>query len=279
MRTANNSLLYLLFVAALMFTGCSAPLELARGTRIGTKEEAAFMALPALNRSAEYLSANVRMSATVNGESATMKGKVRIKRGEGVQVSATAMGLMEAACFEFLPDVVRFIYKIDKVYAEAPYSDVSFLQCTGTDYTILESLLMNAVFSQDGRPVREALSGMDCIDTGAYMTLVTSSHVRNVYRFTFEKNSGNLVRCEGSYADGSSFVCSYSNFVAVDATPFPSVIELQFHGGGDDASLLFKMSGIKDAGFNFSPRRVSGSYERVSLEGIIDSVSANADLN
>ena len=279
MRTANNSLLYMLLVAALLFTGCSAPLELARGTRIGTKDAAAFMALPALNRSAEYLSANVRMSATVNGESATMKGKVRIKRGEGVQVSATAMGLMEAACFEFLPDVVRFIYKIDKVYAESPYSDVSFLQCTETDYAILESLLLNSVFSQDGRPLREALSAMSCIDTGAYMTLVASGRSRSIYRFTFDKNSGDLVRCEGDYADGSSLVCRYSDFVAVDGTSFPSVIELQFRGGGNDASLLFKMSSIKDTGFNFSPRRVSGSYERVSLEGIIDSVGANADLN
>ena len=279
MRTANNSLLYLLLVATFMLAGCSAPKDLAKGTRIGSAEVAAFMALPALNRSAEYLSGNVRMSATVNGESATMKGKVRIKRGEGVQVSATAMGLMEAACFEFLPDVVRFIYKIDKVYAESPYSDISFLQCTGTDYAILESLLLNSVFSQDGRPVREALSAMNCIDTGAYMTLVASGRFRSIYRFTFDKNSGDLVRCEGDYADGSSLVCRYSDFVAVDGTPFPSVIELQFRGGGNDASLLFKMSGIKDTGFNFSPRRVSGSYERVSLEGIIDSVGANADLN
>ena len=275
MRVASNHILFLLLMSVLV--GCSAPKGLVKGNGISSSEVAVFSALPSFNRDAGYLSANVRMMATVNGESASTKGKIRIRRGEGVQVSATAMGLMEAACFEFLPDVVRFIYKIDKIYAESPYRDVSFLQGTGTDYTVLESLLMNAVFSQDGRPVREALPDMSCVDTGGYMTLVTSGRGRSVYSFTFEKNSGNLVRCEGKYADGGLFVCRYSDFVAVDGVPYPSVVELEFDGEGNEASLLFKMSGIKSSEFKFSPRRVSAAYERVSLEGLLDSVGESVE--
>lgn len=275
MRVASNHILFLLLMSVLV--GCSAPKGLVKGNGISSSEVAVFSALPSFNRDAGYLSANVRMSATVNGESASTKGKLRIRRGEGVQVSATAMGLMEAACFEFLPDVVRFIYKIDKIYAESPYSDVSFLQCTETDYAILESLLLNSVFSQDGRPLREALPGMSCVDTGGYMTLVTSGRGRSMYSFTFEKNSGNLVRCEGKYADGGLFVCRYSDFVAVDGVPYPSVVELEFDGEGNEASLLFKMSGIKSSEFKFSPRRVSAAYERVSLEGLLDSVGESVE--
>ena len=275
MRVASNHILFLLLMSVLV--GCSAPKGLVKGNGISSSEVAVFSALPSFNRDAGYLSANVRMTATVNGESASTKGKLRIRRGEGVQVSATAMGLMEAACFEFLPDVVRFIYKIDKIYAESPYRDVSFLQGTGTDYTVLESLLMNAVFLQDGRPLREALPGMRCIDTGGYMTLVTSGRGRSVYSFTFEKNSGNLIRCEGKYADGGLFVCRYSDFVAVDGVPYPSVVELEFDGEGNEASLLFKMSGIKSSEFKFSPRRVSAAYERVSLEGLLDSVGESVE--
>ena len=275
MRAASNHILFLLLMSVLV--GCSAPKGLVKGNGISSSEVAVFSALPSFNRDAGYLSANVRMTATVNGESASTKGKLRIRRGEGVQVSATAMGLMEAACFEFLPDVVRFIYKIDKIYAESPYRDVSFLQGTGTDYTVLESLLMNAVFSQDGRPLSEALPGMSCVDTGGYMTLVTSVRGRSMYSFTFEKNSGNLVRCEGKYADGGLFVCRYSDFVAVDGVPYPSVVELEFDGEGNEASLLFKMSGIKSSEFKFSPRRVSAAYERVSLEGLLDSVGESVE--
>ena len=277
MRTASKIILPMLMAAVLLLAGCTAPKGFVKESQVEGATVAALSALPSLNRNVECLSANVRMTATVDGESATAKGKLRLKRGEGAQISATAMGLMEAACFEFLPYAVRFIYKIDKIYADAPYSGVPFLQRTGTGYDILEALLLNAVFSPDGRPVREALTGMASVDSGEYITLITSRQYPNVYRFTIEKRTGNLVRCEGDYANGGTLVCRYSDFAALDGVAFPSVIELQFNGEDCVASLLFKMSGLKSSEFKFSPRRVTDAYSRVSLEAILNSVGNSAE--
>lgn len=277
MRTASKIILPMLMAAVLLLAGCTAPKGFVKESQVEGATVAALSALPSLNRNVECLSANVRMTATVDGESATAKGKLRLKRGEGAQISATAMGLMEAACFEFLPYAVRFIYKIDKIYADAPYSGVPFLQQTGTGYDILEALLLNAVFSPDGRPVREALTGMASVDSGEYITLITSRQYPNVYRFTIEKRTGNLVRCEGDYANGGTLVCRYSDFAALDGVAFPSVIELQFNGEDCVASLLFKMSGLKSSEFKFSPRRVNDAYSRASLEAILNSVGDSAE--
>lgn len=277
MRTASKITLPMLMAAALLLVGCTTPKGFVKESQVEGATVAALSALPSLNRNVACLSANVRMTATVDGESATAKGKLRLKRGEGAQISATAMGLMEAACFEFLPYAVRFIYKIDKIYADAPYSGVPFLQQTGTGYDILEALLLNAVFSPDGRPVREALTGMASVDSGEYITLITSRQYPNVYRFTIEKRTGNLVRCEGDYANGGTLVCRYSDFAALDGVAFPSVIELQFNGEDCVASLLFKMSGLKSSEFKFSPRRVNDAYSRASLEAILNSVGDSAE--
>ncbi len=277
MRTASKIILPMLMAAVLLLVGCTTPKGFVKESQVEGATVAALSALPSLNRNVACLSANVRMTATVDGESATAKGKLRLKRGEGAQISATAMGLMEAACFEFLPHAVRFIYKIDKIYADAPYSGVPFLQQTGTGYDILEALLLNAVFSPDGRPVREALTGMASVDSGEYITLITSRQYPNVYRFTIEKRTGNLVRCEGDYANGGTLVCRYSDFAALDGVAFPSVIELQFNGEDCVASLLFKMSGLKSSEFKFSPRRVNDAYSRASLEVILNSVGDSAE--
>lgn len=277
MRTASKIILPMLMAAVLLLVGCTTPKGFVKESRVEGATVAALSALPSLNRNVACLSANVRMTATVDGESATAKGNLRLKRGEGAQISATAMGLMEAACFEFLPYAVRFIYKIDKIYADAPYSGVPFLQQTGTGYDILEALLLNAVFSPDGRPVREALTGMASVDSGEYITLITSRQYPNVYRFTIEKRTGNLVRCEGDYANGGTLVCRYSDFAALDGVAFPSVIELQFNGEDCVASLLFKMSGLKSSEFKFSPRRVNDAYSRASLEAILNSVGDSAE--
>ena len=277
MRTASKIILPMLMAAVLLLAGCTTPKGFVKESQVEGTTVAALSALPSLNRNVACLSANVRMTAMVDGESATAKGKLRLKRGEGAQISATAMGLMEAACFEFLPYAVRFIYKIDKIYADAPYSGVPFLQQTGTGYDILEALLLNAVFSPDGRPVREALTGMASVDSGEYITLITSRQYPNVYRFTIEKRTGNLVRCEGDYANGGTLVCRYSDFAALDGVAFPSVIELQFKGEDCVASLLFKMSGLKSSEFKFSPRRVNDAYSRASLEAILNSVGGSAE--
>lgn len=277
MRTASKIILPMLMAAVLLLAGCTTPKGFVKESQVEGTTVAALSALPSLNRNVACLSANVRMTAMVDGESATAKGKLRLKRGEGAQISATAMGLMEAACFEFLPYAVRFIYKIDKIYADAPYSGVPFLQQTGTGYDILEALLLNAVFSPDGRPVREALTGMASVDSGEYITLITSRQYPNVYRFTIEKRTGNLVRCEGDYANGGTLVCRYSDFAPLDGVAFPSVIELQFKGEDCVASLLFKMSGLKSSEFKFSPRRVNDAYSRASLEAILNSVGDSAE--
>lgn len=277
MRTASKIILPMIMAAVLLLVGCTTHKGFVKERQVEGATVAALSALPSLNRNVACLSANVRMTATVDGESATAKGKLRLKRGEGAQISATAMGLMEAACFEFLPYAVRFIYKIDKIYADAPYSGVPFLQQTGTGYDILEALLLNAVFSPDGRPVREALTGMASVDSGEYITLITSRQYPNVYRFTIEKRTGNLVRCEGDYANGGTLVCRYSDFAALDGVAFPSVIELQFNGEDCVASLLFKMSGLKSSEFKFSPRRVNDAYSRASLEAILNSVGNSAE--
>ena len=277
MRTASKIILPMLMAAVLLLVGCTTPKGFVKESQVEGATVAALSALPSLNRNVACLSANVRMTATVDGESATAKGKLRLKRGEGAQISATAMGLMEAACFEFLPYAVRFIYKIDKIYADAPYSGVPFLQQTGTGYDILEALLLNAVFSPDGRPVREALTGMASVDSGEYITLITSRQYPNVYRFTIEKRTGNLVRCEGDYANGGTLMCRYSDFAALDGVAFPSLVELQFNGEDTEASLLLRMSGLKSSEFKFSPRRVNDTYSRASLEAILNGVGNSAE--
>ena len=94
----GGMLLFLSF--ALLLTGCSA-----RRVLVGTApvaSAASVALLPSANRDVEYLSSALKMSASIGDESLSVKGKLRVKENEGVQISATALGLMEAACLEFL---------------------------------------------------------------------------------------------------------------------------------------------------------------------------------
>ena len=98
-----------------------------------------------------------------------------------------------------------------------------------------------------------------------------------MYSFTIEKRTGNLVRCEGDYANGGTLVCRYSDFASFDGVAFPSLVELQFNGEDTEASLLLRMSGLKSSEFKFSPRRVTDAYSRASLEAILNGVGNSAE--
>ena len=267
----NCSSISLLLLLLMLLSGCCSSRQVTF-VPVGRATADSVLLVPSAAREVEYLSCSMKMSAAINEESSTAKGKLRIKAGEGVQLSATAMGLMEAACFEFLPRSVRFIYKIDKVYADAPYAGVPFLDRTGTDYRILESVLLNRMFSPDGISFEKALAGMDIADEGGHITVTTSRTAAVVYKFYLDKNSGNLVRSEGAYANGGNVVCCYSDFVDFDGTPFPQTVELSFNGDGISAALTLRMSNLKNDVFTFSPRRVSGAYQRFSLEAILRSI-------
>ena len=276
MPRRNASRLSVLSLLMLLLVGCTAVKELPVTAVPGEATPAVLSGLPSMNRDIECLSASVRMTAVINGESAKAKGKLRLKSGEGVQVGATAMGLMEAACFEFLPQEVRFIYKIDKIYAASPYAQVPFFHESGTGYSVLESLLMNRMFTQDGAPLDKGLEGV-AIDDGDDSVILTVSQPHSVYRYYIDRVSGNLVRCDGICGDKGAFTCLYSDFVTYDGGTFPSRMELSFEGGGTTASLLLELRDIKSAAFSFSPRRISSSYEKVSLQWVVNSVGESME--
>lgn len=269
-KVCDGMLLFLLL--AVLVTGCCSRKHILAGAPVAGATAVSVALLPSANRSMEYLSCNMKMSASVGDEGTSAKGKLRVRQGKGIQLSATAMGLMEAACLEFLPHTVKFIYKIDKIYAEAPYSGIHFMSRTGTDYNILEAVILNSMFSPDGVPFKKALKGMDIADEGECITVTTSNECSTVYRFFIDKDNGNLIRSEGRYADGGSVVCSYSEFAEHDGVPFPRAIEISFYSNGMSASLVLRLGSPKSDEFKFSSRRVSGVYEKVSFDGILESI-------
>ena len=227
-------------------------------------------ASPAVSSARSHLSGSVKLSAAFGDKSLSGRGTIRIKQDEGVQVGITALGLVEVACVEFLPDTLRFIYKIGKEYAEVPYSSVSFLQRTGIGYPVLESVLLNRLFSVDGKYGWQALDAtMEFADEGTCISATTEEKNGVVYKFYIDKTTGNLVTTEGIYNGGAKVVCNYSQFESLNGHSFPHIIDLKLDGAGTAVSLQFKLSGLDGDDFEFKSRRVSSSYTLLNVEDII----------
>lgn len=263
-----------LLAAALLIAGCSTT----KVTRSALQEEyigsIAVADLPAIKPDTlamQHLTSNIKLELGINGDNIDIKGKLRIKRGEGIQISITPLGLMEAACIEFLPDRIRLINKLFKTYTEMPYSEAKAIGLAGINYNVLESIFLNRVFLTDGRPAHLDINSFKLNNTGNGIMLTTGRGEAMLYSFLLDKSNGNLISSSGISSTGESIRCDYSAFKKNGNVLFPNSMCITFKG--DIAlSLGFEHSKLSEKAFKFTTRNISGSYRKQSAGDFIKSI-------
>lgn len=236
---------------------------------------AAIAGLPAITPDVSrlhYLSSNIKLTLTVNGDKVSLKGKLRIQKDGGIQISITPLGLVEVACIEFLPDKVRLINKLFKSYTEVPYSEAKAIGLSGINYGVLESIFLDRMFQANGQPAYLGLKEFTITDENANSyTIATGKEHAMQYAFIIEKNGGNMTQCSGNSSTGESIKCDYSNFKEMSGILFPNRMCISFKG--DIAlSLDFEHSKLSEKAFQFSSRNINSSYSKQSVGDFINSI-------
>ena len=259
----------------LLFVGCRTTQEV-----VQPKEEksvdltaliAGYQAITPDTTSLQYLSGNAALSLRVNGSDISLKGKLRIKRGEGVQITITPLGLIEAASIEFLPQKVRLINKLTKKYTEIPYSEASAIGLAGINYNVLEAIFLDYAFLPDGRLAYKGLKEFAVEDKGAQYLVTTKRNTAIRYSFLIDKNSGNLVSMNGNSSTGESIKCDYADFASLGNVSYPNDICINFKG---DAAIKLgiDLSKTNNKSFSFSSRNINSSYRKQSIDDFIKSL-------
>ena len=219
----------------------------------------------------QYISGNATLKLNVDGSNVSLKGKLHIKRGEGVQISITPLGLIEAACVEFLPQKVRLINKLTKKYTEVPYSEASAIGLGGINYKVLEAIFLNHAFLPDGRLAYKGLKEMDIADKGSSYHLSTKGNATMKYSFLIDKNSGELTSCSGVSSTGESVKCEYSDFANIGSVSYPNNLCIGFNG---DSKIILDidLNKISNKSFSFSSRSITSSYRKQSIDDFLKSI-------
>lgn len=254
-----------LCLTVILFTACSTK-KVASYHAVESLTAVELASLSSLSDARHYLSGNVKLSAVVNGEKSTLRGKLRVDSDKGVQLGVVAMNMVEVACLEFYPEEVRIIHKMDKLYSDIPYSGFTLFNQLWLDYSSLVATLLNRFHVIDKTSL---LSGGVLIkDSADCVELMYGGNGNILYRFFVEKATGNLVLAERVYPDGTKAVCRYSGFEPVGNRYFPHTIELRFEGIDTPASLKLTLTGLSDERFDFSPRKIKDTYERIETDNL-----------
>lgn len=265
--------LFAILALTLLFAGCTSKKKIQSQEKM-VAETVSITNLQAITPDTvalQYLSSNASISLNVDGKDFGIKGKLRIKRGEGVQITITPLGLVEAASIEFLPEKIRFINKLFKTYTEVPYSEAKAIGLSGINYKVLEAIFLNHAFLPDGRPACNGLKEFEIEDKGNNVLLSTKQKTAIQYSFLVDKSNGHLVSCNGYSSTGESIKCDYSDFANLGNVTFPNDICINFKG---DATIRidFELNRPSNGSFSFSSRSINNTYREQSIGDFIKAI-------
>ncbi len=223
--------------------------------------------LPAMQKTGDNLSAKLKLNANIKGKTFSAGGNLKIKRGEGLQISINALGgLIEVARIEMTPEKMLLIYRLGREYAEVRYSEIEAFRSLGLDYSMLEAILMNEVFAPGENILDKALAKMDVKAANGEIILTTPRSRNMQYSFHIEQSSGSLVLTRGDYNSSVSVDCNYADFTDFAGRSFPRQINFSVA----DMALNLSLSSIKDGSLKLTSESSLSSYSKVAASKLIN---------
>lgn len=223
--------------------------------------------LPAMQKTGDNLSAKLKLNANIKGKTFSAGGNLKIKRGEGLQISINALGgLIEVARIEITPEKMLLIYRLGREYAEVRYSEIEAFRSLGLDYSMLEAILMNEVFAPGENILDKALAKMDVKAANGEIILTTPRSRNMQYSFHIEQSSGSLVLTRGDYNSSVSVDCNYADFTDFAGRSFPRQINFSVA----DMALNLSLSSIKDGSLKLTSESSLSSYSKVAASKLIN---------
>ena len=148
-------LLTLMMVTSLL-AGCRTMRNAGQDDQLRKQQSAQIQALIAPQAELTDLTARTATTINYNQQSYNIKGRLRMRRGEVVQMSFTALGVVEVALLEFTPAGAYLIDRVNKRYAKIDYSS-GLLNSLGVNFATIQALFWNRLFV----PGKDAASGVN----------------------------------------------------------------------------------------------------------------------
>lgn len=144
--TLNKWKLLTLVIVTSLLTGCRTLRNAGQDEQLRKQQEAQVQALIESQAELTDLTARTAIAIDYNEQTYNVKGRLRMRRGEVVQLSITALGVVEVALLEFTPEAAYLLDRVNKRYAKIEYSS-GLLNTVGLNFATVQALFWNRIFT------------------------------------------------------------------------------------------------------------------------------------
>lgn len=213
------------------------------------------------------ITARTNVSISYNEHSIRVKGKLKMRRNETIQMTFTALGLMEVACVEFTPKATYIVDRIGKRYTRIDYSE-GMLKSVGANFATAQALFWNRLFIPGKDDAWKQPEDFEIMLTGTRQC-VEPAHQRMLkcYFYTDEEYKQlQQTRLELSHYKG---IWQYDMFEPLGNHSFPTMFDISLSGSSRTIGANIALSSISYTDTTWKSGIDLSRYKEVKLEELI----------
>lgn len=217
------------------------------------------------------VTSKLSLDLNMGGKTLSVGGSCSLKRGELIQLSLVALGIMEVGRIEFTPQYVLMINRMEKQYMKVSYNEVPYLQQAGIDFQALQSLFWADLYS--GVPGQD-WAARDFVARAQEGDILLSGNGRGMldWQYVVDAQTG-LVRQSTIALNGSSDKAmdwNYLRYTTLADKNFPERMHLKINGTGKSVTVGITLNNLKWNAKQVTPSEVPGGrYKEVDANELI----------
>ena len=251
-------------IAALLLTGCRATRNLGMDSQLRKQQNEQIEQLIQQPKELTDLTAKTAITLDYDEQSFNVKGRLRMRRGEVVQMSITALGVVEVALIEFTPEAAYLIDRINKRYATIDYSS-GILNTVGFNFETVQALFWNRIFLPGKEESKTKPDNFTATLSGSQLCIEPIRPYMLKCHFYTDTECKQLQLTQLGIND-YAVTWRYDMFGHTDSGAYPTVFDISVDTDSDTAGAHIALSSISYTDTDWTTGTNLSRYNKVELD-------------
>lgn len=261
----QNIVLFSVLLMAFALAGCRSARQAESPARVSRKpQNEQLIPLAQYPENVKAVSAKTSIALDYEGHAVTVKGRLRMRRDDVVQMTITAFGLMEIASIEFTPKGGYIIDRVNKRYAKVDFSS-GYMKLAGLDFSIVQALFWNRLFIP-GEEEAWAKTSEFSIESVGEQKLVAPTNQKALECKFYTDADYKQVQQTDLALQHYVATWGYGQFEDIDGYAFPTTFDVSVGGSSRTIGSRIMLTGVSTADTGWSGTTELSRYKKVELE-------------
>lgn len=215
----------------------------------------------------QAVSAKTTITLDYEGHTATVKGRLRMRRDEAVKMSITALGLMEIALIEFTPRGAYIIDKVNKRYALFDYTS-GWMNLAGINFSSVQALFWNRLFIPGEKESWRHAGEFTLTDAGTHRLVEPGRQRMLKCRFYTDADCRQLQQTDLNLQQYAA-TWRYGQFDTIGTYTYPTMYDVSVSGSSRAIGAHISLTGVSTLDTGWNNTTDLSRYKEVDLEQLL----------